>query len=58
MMQWHSCPGSAGVTVPGGVPETRRHGAKGRGQWAQFGWAGAGLEIVVVFSNHNDSVIL
>ena len=33
-MQWHSCPGSGGVAVPGGVQEPWRCGTEGRGQWA------------------------
>jgi len=32
--QWHSCPGSGGVTVPGGVSELWRCGTEGCGQWA------------------------
>ena len=32
--QWHSCPGSGGVTVPGGVPEPWGCGTAGRGKWA------------------------
>jgi len=31
VLQWHSCPGSGGVTVPGGVPELW---AMGMGGWA------------------------
>ena len=42
--QWHSCPGSGGVTaqVSGGVPEPWGCGTAGRGWWAQ--WAGVGLD--------------
>jgi len=29
-MQWHSCPGSGGVTVSGGIQETWRCGTEGR----------------------------
>ena len=42
VMQWHSCPGSGGVTVPGGVQELWRCGTEGRGQWAWRGVAGVG----------------
>ena len=31
VMQWHSCPGSGGVTVPGGVPEPGAVGTVGVG---------------------------
>ena len=41
-MQWHSCPGSVGVTVPGGAQELWRCGTEGRGQWAWRGVAGVG----------------
>ena len=34
--QWHSCPGSGGVTFPGGVPEPWGCGTVRRGQWV--GW--------------------
>ena len=43
-MYWHGCPGSGGVTVPGGVQELWRCGTEGRGQWVWWGWAGVGLE--------------
>ena len=43
VMQWHSCPGSGGVTVPGGIKEPWRCGTEGHGQWAWRGWAGVGL---------------
>ena len=41
VLQWHSCPGSGGVSIPGGVEEPWRWGTEGRGQW--WGWVGAGL---------------
>ena len=44
-MQWHSCPGSGGVTVPGGVPEPWRCGTEG--QWLEGNTGGSwtvGLE--------------
>lgn len=43
-MQWHSCPRSTGVTVRGGVVEPWGCGIGGRAHWAQWGWAGIGLE--------------
>ena len=43
-MQWHSCTGSGGVTILGGVPEPWRCDIEGRGQWAWWGWAGVELE--------------
>ena len=43
-MQWHSCPGSGGVTIPGGVQEPGRCGTEGRGQWSWWGWVGFGLD--------------
>ena len=43
-MQWHSCPGRGGVTIPGGVPELWVCGTEGHGQWAWWGWAGVGLD--------------
>ena len=55
---WHSCPGSGGVTIPGGVPEPWRCGTEGRGQWAW--WGGLGLDVVIleVVSNLHDSMLL
>ena len=54
VMQWHSCPGSGGVTIPGGAQEPWRCGTEVRG--------GDGLEldlgILEVFSNTNGSKIL
>ena len=41
VMHWHSCPGSAGVTVPGGVPELWECGTEGSGHDGG-GWAGLG----------------
>jgi len=58
VMQWHSCPGSGGVTVPGGVPEPWRCGTEGRGQWAWWDGLGLDLGILAVFSNCSDSVTL
>ena len=57
-MQWHSCPGSGGVTIPGGVPEPWRCGTEGRGYGHGGGGLGSDLEISVLFSTLNDSVIL
>ena len=37
--QWHSCPGSGGVTVPGGVPEPWGCGTEGYSR-AWWGWLG------------------
>jgi len=42
VMQWHSCPESGGVTVPGGV-QSHGCGTEGCGQWAWRGWVEAGL---------------
>lgn len=30
-MQWHCCPGSGGVTIPGGIEEPQRWGTEGHG---------------------------
>ena len=49
-MRWHSCPGSGGVTVPGGVHRTWRCGTEGCGQWLD--WMTS-----VVFSNFYDSML-
>ena len=39
VLQWHSCPWSGGVTIPGGVPEPWKCGTEGCGQWAWgVGW--------------------
>jgi len=51
VMHWHSCPGSGGVTIPGGAQELWRCGTEGCGHtWdglilvmGTVGWAGAGL---------------
>ena len=42
-MQWHSCPGSGGVTVPEGVPEPWRCGTERCGQWVWGGGLGLGI---------------
>ena len=55
VLQWQSCLGSGGVTVPGGVLESWRCGTEGCGQWGW--WDGLGLGIVVVSSILTDSVI-
>lgn len=39
VMQWHSCTGGGGVTVPVGVPEPRGCGTEGQWAW----WGGVGL---------------
>ena len=58
-LRWHSCPGVVdGVPIPGGVPELRRCGTEGCGQWARRGGLGLGLGISEGFSNPSDSVIL
>ena len=36
VMHWHSCSGSGGVTIPGGVPELWRCGTEGC--WAYWAW--------------------
>ena len=39
VLQWHSCPWSGGVTIPGGVQEPWKCGTKRCGQWAWgVGW--------------------
>ena len=58
VLQWHSCPGSGGVTIPGGVPDPWRCGTEGCGQWARWGGVGLGLGVLEVFFNLSDSVIL
>ena len=57
-MQWHSCTGGGGVTVPAGVPELWRCGTEGCEQWAQWGGLGLDSGILELFSNQNDPVIL
>ena len=42
MMQWHSCPGTGGVTVPGGVQEPWRCGTEGQLLWAWWEWVEVG----------------
>jgi len=42
-MQWLSCPGRWGVTLPGGVPELWGRGTEGRGQWAWWDGTGVGV---------------
>jgi len=44
LRHWHSCPGSGGVTVPGGVQRMWRCGTEGHGQ--QAWWDGVGLGIL------------
>lgn len=56
-MHQHSLPRSSGVTIPAGVPEPRRCGTKGCGQWARRGGLGSDLGTSEVFSNRNDSVV-
>ena len=58
VMQWHSCTGSAGVTVPGDVTEPRRCGTGGGGYGHGGGGLGLDSVILVVFSSLNDSVVL
>ena len=52
------CQRGGAVTVPGGVQEPWRCGTEGRGVWAWGGGLGLDPVILVVFSNHNDSVVL
>ena len=47
-----------GVTVHGGVQELLRCGTEGRGQLVWWDGLVLGLEILEVFSNLHDSVIL
>jgi len=57
VMQWHSCPGSGGVTIPGGV---QSHGDVAlRDVVSGHGGGGLGLDLgtLVVFSNLNNSMI-
>jgi len=56
VMQWHSCPGSVGVTVLAGVSELWRCGTEGCGHDGDG--SGLDLGILQVFSNLNDSMIL
>jgi len=43
VIQWHSCPGSGGVTIPWCIPEPQRCDTWGHGQWAYWdGWVGPG----------------
>jgi len=55
VLQWHSCPGSGGVTAPGGVPEPWGCGTEGCGQRAllMVGWM-----VLEAFSSLNDSMVL
>ena len=57
-MHWHSCTGSGGVTVPGGVQELWRCGSEGR----VCGHGGDGLVVGIDnlrgISNLNNSMIL
>ena len=48
--------GSGGVTIAGGVPELWGCGTEGHGQWAW--WDGLGLDVVILDSNLNVSMIL
>ena len=50
------CPGSGGVTVPGGVPELWGCGTEGRWQWAWWGGLGLILGIVEIFSNDSKTL--
>jgi len=43
---WHRLSRSGGVTVHGGVPEPRRCGTEGCGQWAW--WDGLGLHLMIL----------
>ena len=53
-VHWHSCPGSGGVTNPGGVPEPWRSG----GTWAWWGGLIVGLDGLTGLCKLNDSMIL
>jgi len=57
VLQWHSCPGSGGVTISGGAPELWGCGTKGCGDGHGVG-LGLDWMILKVFSNLNDSMIL
>ena len=50
--------GGGGVPALGGVQEPWRWGAWGCGQWAWWGWADLGLEILEDFSSLHDSMII
>ena len=54
VMQWHSCPGSAGVTILGGVQNHRDVALRDVGSRC----GGVGLGTSEVFSNLDGSVIL
>ena len=56
--QWHSCPGSGGVTVPGGVPEPWGCGNVAlQGTGSGHGGGGLELDFVIFFSILYASVI-
>jgi len=50
------CPGSGGVTIPGGVPDLWRCGMEEHGQWAWWGGLGLDMVILEVFSYLYDSI--
>jgi len=54
----HNCPGSGGVTIPGGIQKQWRCGTEGHSQWTWWDGLGLGLVILEIFSNLNDSMIL
>ena len=57
-MHWHSCTGSGGVTVPGGVQELWRCGSEGRVCGHGGDGLVVGLDNLRGISNLNSSMIL
>ena len=55
VMQWQSCPGGGGVTIPRGVQELWRCGTEGCGQWAWWDGLGLGLGLVILEAFSDDS---
>ena len=49
--------GGGGVTIPGGVQETRGCVTEGCDQWARCDGLTIGLDDLSILSNHNDSMI-
>ena len=58
MRQWHSCPMSGGITIPGGVQSRGDVALRDMGSGHGGGGLGLGLLILEVFSSLNDSMIL
>ena len=55
VMQWQSCPGGGGVTIPRDVQELWRCGTEGCGQWAWWDGLGLGLGLVILEAFSDDS---